>query len=61
MKETGEKVLGFRKSKKTEWISDELWTRVEEKETDKKETVGHQIPKDLRIEFQRNIVRKTKR
>ncbi|KAH3823010.1 hypothetical protein DPMN_124805 [Dreissena polymorpha] len=31
MKETGEEVLGFRKSKKTEWISDKTWSHIEER------------------------------
>ena len=45
MKETGEEVLGFRKSKKTEWISEETWSHIEERRHIKKKLVGHQIPK----------------
>ncbi|KAH3787593.1 hypothetical protein DPMN_165719 [Dreissena polymorpha] len=36
MKETGEEVLGFRKSKKTKRISEETWSGIEERRQIKK-------------------------
>ncbi|XP_052231603.1 uncharacterized protein LOC127845002 [Dreissena polymorpha] len=46
MKETGEEILGFRKSKKTKWISAKTWSRIEERRQIKKKLLD---TKSLRI------------
>ncbi|KAH3898229.1 hypothetical protein DPMN_022451 [Dreissena polymorpha] len=46
MKETGEEVLGFRKSKKTEWIPEETWSSIEERRQIKKKLLD---TKSLRL------------
>ncbi|KAH3846506.1 hypothetical protein DPMN_088807 [Dreissena polymorpha] len=46
MKETGDDVLGFRKSKKTEWISEKTWFRLEERRQIKKKLLDY---KSLRL------------
>ncbi|KAL3877700.1 hypothetical protein ACJMK2_035366 [Sinanodonta woodiana] len=45
MKEAGEEVLGYRNNRKTEWISEETWTRIEERKQIKKRLFDSNSPR----------------
>ena len=45
---TAEKILGFKKNNRKEWLSDETWTKIEErKEAKKRKLQGNQNPEEI--------------
>ena len=60
VRETGEEVVGFRKTEKKEWISEESWGKIEERKEIKKEIIKENIGAEEKERWKRQYGEKDK-